>query len=71
MKDDNTGFKAIPVPKLREILNGLPDDTLVSCQTLANTGNLGIYRGVWPNEEYYGHIDFRTETLELMEEAPP
>jgi hypothetical protein len=66
MKDKDTSFKAITKQRLVEILNELPDDTLISGMSLASTGNFGVYKGVWPHEEYYGYIDLCDDTLTLI-----
>jgi hypothetical protein len=63
MRDKDTGWKAITKQRLIEILNTLPDDIMVSAMTLANTGNLGLYQGTWPEEEYYGFIDLFDDEL--------
>lgn len=67
MKDQNTGWKAIPITKLREILSKLPDDIYISHGEI--THNLVLWKGVWPNEEYIGQIELVNDTLELTEDA--
>lgn len=37
-------FKFITVKKLAELLENLRDEDLLNCQSIANTGDLGIYR---------------------------
>lgn len=66
MKDKETGFKAITKSRLLEILSELPDNILISAQSIARTGNLTVYKGTWPDEEDYGYIDLTEDIFKPM-----
>lgn len=53
--------KYITVARLRELLDGLADETEISARTLADTGNLAL---IYPGTGIRGHIDLLHETVE-------
>lgn len=65
--------KLLQVVKLRELLAQFPDEYWLSAQSIANTGNLGVYAG--PYGPIVAAIDFGSEDVERYddthEEEPP
>lgn len=62
-------FKFITVKRLMELLAQVPEDYLVNAQSMARTGNLGVYP---PDRDDLAYIiDIGQEDIEVIDDHKP